>query len=68
MNPIVNPVAGVDKTFLYIIAIAIFFLVFITGLMIYFVFRYRAAKHPEPHDIRGNTKLELAWMVIPTWM
>jgi cytochrome c oxidase subunit 2 len=66
MNPIVNPVAGVDKTFLYITGIAIFFLVFITGLMIYFVFRYRATKHPEPHDIRGNTKLELAWMVIPT--
>ncbi len=66
MYPIADPVAGVDKVFLYIIGFSIVFLVSITGLMIYFVFRYRAAKHPEPHDIRGNTKLELAWMVIPT--
>lgn len=66
MYPIADPVAGVDKVFLYIIGFSIVFLVSITGLMIYFVLRYRAAKHPEPHDIRGNTKLELAWMVIPT--
>ena len=66
MNPIADPVSGVDRTFLYIIVFSIVLLVFITGLMIYFVFRYRASKHPEPHDIRGNTKLEVAWMVIPT--
>lgn len=66
MYPTVNPVAGVDKVFLYIIGFSLFFLVFITVLMVYFVFRYRASKHPQPRDIRGNTKLELAWMVIPT--
>jgi len=66
MYPIADPVAGVDKVFLYIIGFSIIFLVFITGLMIYFVFRYRAVKHPEPQDIRGNTKLEVAWIVIPT--
>ena len=66
MYPVVDPVAGVDRVFLYIISFAIFFLVLITTLMIYFVFRYRASKHPRPVDIRGNTKLEIAWMVIPT--
>jgi cytochrome c oxidase subunit II len=64
--PAANPAAGVDQAFLYIIGFSLFFLVFITVLMIYFVFRYRAAKHPTPEDIRGNTKLEIAWMVIPT--
>ncbi len=66
MYPIPDPVAGVDRVFLYIIGFSIVFLLCITALMIYFVLRYRAAKHPEPQDIRGNTKLELAWMVIPT--
>lgn len=66
MYPVADPVAGVDRVFLYIIGFSIVFLVFITGLMIYFVFRYRASRHPEPQDIRGNMKLELAWMVIPT--
>jgi len=65
MYPTVDAVAGVDKAFLFITGFAVFFLIFITGVMIYFVIRYRACKHPEPRDIRGNTKLELAWMVIP---
>ena len=64
--PAANPVAGVDQAFLYIIGFSLFFLVFITVLMIYFVIRYRAARHPDPVDIRGNTALEIAWMVIPT--
>lgn len=66
MIPIADPVAGVDRTFLYIIGFSVAFLTFITALMIYFVFRYRASRHPVPEDIRGNTRLELAWMVIPT--
>jgi len=66
MYPIADPVAGVDKAFLYITGFAVFFLVCITGVMIYFVIRYRAGKHPHPKDIRGNTKLEVAWMVIPS--
>ncbi len=68
MYPAVDPVAGVDKAFLYIIGFSIIFLIFVTGLMIYFVIRYRAARHPQPQDIRGNTKLEIAWMIIPTFI
>lgn len=68
MYPVADPVAGVDRVFLYIIGFSIVFLIFITGLMIYFVIRYRATRHPEPQDIRGNMKLELAWMVIPTFI
>jgi cytochrome c oxidase subunit 2 len=68
MTPDSNPVAAVDATFLYIIGFSVVFLTFITILMLYFVFRYRAKNHPVPKDIRGNTKLEIAWMVIPTFI
>jgi cytochrome c oxidase subunit 2 len=41
-------------------------LVLITGLMVYFAFRYRRSRNPEPSDIRGDWRLETAWTVIPT--
>lgn len=66
MYPTADPAAGVDKAFLYITGFSVFFLISITAVMIYFVIRYRAKKHPEPKDIRGHTGLELAWMIIPS--
>jgi cytochrome c oxidase subunit 2 len=68
MGSLLDPVAAVDKTFLYIIGFSLAFLTFITLLMIYFVFHYRASRNPEPSDIRGNLLLELVWMVIPTFI
>lgn len=65
MNPITNPVAGVDRTFLYIFGISIVLLVGITVTMIAFVIRYRRSRNPVPADIRGHTGLEIAWMLIP---
>jgi len=55
----------VDAVFLYISALTIAFLVFITFLMIYFVVRYRRSKGAEAHDIHGHTTLELLWTGIP---
>lgn len=55
----------VDAVFLYISALTIAFLVFITFVMIYFVVRYRRSSGAQGHDIHGHTALELAWTGIP---
>jgi cytochrome c oxidase subunit 2 len=60
MNP------TVDNVFILIIAISVFFLVLVTGAMIYFVIKYRRKKNPVSENITGNTTLEIVWTVVPT--
>jgi cytochrome c oxidase subunit II len=55
----------VDAVFLYISALTIAFLIFITFLMIYFVVRYRRSLGAKARDIHGHTALELLWTGIP---
>lgn len=59
-------VKSVDFAFFFIIAISVFFLVLITGLMIYFVFKYSRKRNPKAKNIHGNVGLEIMWTVIPT--
>lgn len=59
-------VKSVDFAFFFIIAISVFFLVLITGLMIYFVFKYSRKKNPKATNIHGSMPLEVLWTVIPT--
>lgn len=59
-------VKSVDFAFFFIITIAVFFLVLITGLMIFFVFKYNRKKHPKAENIHGNITLEILWTAIPT--
>ncbi len=66
MTDILNPVTLVDRSFYFIIGFSFVFLFAITLVMIYFVIRYRRSRHPVPADIRGNWKLETAWIFIPT--
>lgn len=61
-----DPVLGVDRAFWFIFVVSAILLFGITAVMIYFVFRYRRSRHPNPADIRDNWKLELAWTLIPT--
>jgi len=60
-----NIVKQVDSTFLYIIGLSFLLLLLVTGVMIYFLIRYRQAGNPGAADIRGNAALELAWMIVP---
>ena len=60
-----NLAGKVDEVFLYITALAVAFLVFITAVMIYFVIKYNRAKGPKAEDIEGHVWLELAWTGIP---
>lgn len=61
-----NFVEGVDTAFVVILGISLFFLVSITAVMIYFVWRYNKKRNPKPTQIEGNTKLEIIWTAIPT--
>ena len=57
---------GVDSTFLFTLIVSIFFLMLITGLMIYFVIKYNRKRNPKATNVHGNVGLEIAWTVIPT--
>ena len=55
----------VDSIFLFIFALSVAFLLFITFLMVYFVIRYSRKRNPKPRDIEGHFGLEVTWTVVP---
>lgn len=60
-------VEGVDFAFKFIIGVGAFFLIAITGVIIYFLFKYNKKKNPVADtSIEGSNKLEIIWTVIPT--
>ncbi len=61
-----NFVEAVDFTFYLILGISVFFLVGITVVMVYFLFRYSKKNNPIATNITHNNKLEVLWTVIPT--
>lgn len=67
MIPKASSIAGtVDFVFFYIVGISVVFLVAITFLMVYFIFKYHRSKNIPPANIEGHTLLEVTWTVIPT--
>ncbi|MCF6170580.1 MAG: cytochrome c oxidase subunit II [Bacteroidales bacterium] len=60
-----NFVEGVDFSLYLILAISVFFLVGITAVMIYFLFRYSKKNNPVATNITHNNTLEIIWTVIP---
>jgi cytochrome c oxidase subunit 2 len=60
-----NMVEGVDRSFIIIFGISIFFLVGITAVMIYFIIRYDKKRNPKATQIDGNNTLEIIWTVVP---
>lgn len=54
-----------DQIFLAVFLISLVFLVFITGLMVYFVVRYSRKRHAKAEQIEGHTGLEITWTVVP---
>jgi len=57
---------NVDATFLFTLAVSVFFLVLITVLMIFFVVKYNRKRNPKATNVHGNTALEITWTAIPT--
>jgi cytochrome c oxidase subunit II len=60
-----NFVKGVDTTFLVILGISFFFLIFLTVLMLVFIYKYNRKRNPKATQIEGSIKLEIVWTVIP---
>jgi cytochrome c oxidase subunit 2 len=60
-----NFVEGVDLAFKVIFGISLFFLVGITTVMLYFVYRYSRKRHPHAVQIKDNNILEITWITIP---
>jgi cytochrome c oxidase subunit 2 len=54
-----------DAVFFYVFGLSVAFLIFITALMIYFVFRYSKKRHPVAEQIEGHVGLEILWTTIP---
>ena len=61
-----NFVAGVDKAFLLIMGISFVFLIGLTFIMLYFIYKYNSKRNPVATQIKGSTSLEIIWTVIPT--
>lgn len=61
-----NFVGKVDSAFIFIIGISLVFLVSLTILMIYFIFKYNRKKNAKATQIDGSLKLELVWTIVPT--
>jgi cytochrome c oxidase subunit 2 len=60
-----NLVEGVDRTFVFIFSIAIFFIVGITAFMIYTVIHFSRKKGNAAKQFSGSVKLEVIWTTIP---
>jgi cytochrome c oxidase subunit 2 len=60
-----NFVQGVDKAFILILGISFFFLIGLTVVMIFFVFKYNKKRNPKATQIKGSTTLEIIWTVVP---
>ncbi|MFV0593102.1 MAG: cytochrome c oxidase subunit II [Draconibacterium sp.] len=60
-----NFVQGVDTAFLVTLGISFIFLIGLTVVMLYFVYKYNKKRNPKATQIEGSTKLEIIWTVIP---
>ncbi len=61
-----NFVQSVDSTFIFIVAICVFFLALITVLMITFVIKYNSKRNKQAKNIHGSISLEITWTLVPT--
>lgn len=63
---LVNAVAKVDQTFLFIFGASAVLLLLITLTMIFFVVRYSRKRNPVAATFSHNTLAEVVWIVLPT--
>ena len=60
-----NYVSTYNTAFYFIAGISLLILIGLTFAMIYFIFRYNKKRNLVATQIEGNTRLEVAWTVIP---
>lgn len=61
-----NYVSSFNTSFYFMVGISLLFLVGLTVLMLWFVFRYNKKKNKVASQIEGDNRLEIIWTVIPT--
>lgn len=61
-----NLAEGVDKAFLFILIIAVIFIVGISAFMIWTLIHFSRKKGKAPMQFSGSTRLEILWTVVPT--
>jgi cytochrome c oxidase subunit II len=64
-NPIIDAVKEVDKTFLFIFAVAAALLFLITAALVVFLIRYHHGRHPQAASFKDNLLAELIWILLP---
>lgn len=60
-----NYVTTFNASFNLMLWVAIAFIVFLTGAMLWFVYKYNRKRHKKAVQIEGSTALEITWTVIP---
>lgn len=60
-----NFVSSFNTSFYFILAVSLIFIVGLSALMLYFVFRYNTRKNKKAEQIEGNTTLEIVWTIVP---
>jgi cytochrome c oxidase subunit 2 len=66
LNPNSPQVETITNLFIWSLVIAGIIFAIVTGLVLYFSFRYRARPGgAEPRQVQGNTKLEIGWTAAP---
>jgi cytochrome c oxidase subunit 2 len=60
-----NFVSSFNTSFYFILTVSLIFIVGLTGLMLYFVFKYNSKKHKKAEQIEGSITLEIVWTVVP---
>ena len=61
-----NYVSTFNLAFYFIVGISLIFLIGLTILMLYFVYKYNRKRNKVATQIEGNMRLEIIWTVIPT--
>lgn len=61
-SPVMNQIENFHTELLYIITAVC---LFVLALLVYIVFKFRAAANPTPSKVHHNTLLEVAWTIIP---
>ena len=61
-----NAAEKVDAVFFLIFTLSVVFLLSITAVILYFIFKYSRRKHPKGKDIESNLGLEIVWTATPT--
>ena len=65
-GPSTDVAAAVDNVTLFLHIVSGVMLALVTGVMIYFVVRYRRSRHPKAIPVKSSILLEVTWTVIPT--